>query len=141
MQFPKPGTGIGDSSRLYIDGMFNGRGWTSIYNKVRGKALWSNILELRMPVVPGVLALDFFADAAVVKESPSMLADISKEDFFFSFGPGIRFTIPQFPLRLLFANTGKFGSTSSSDNYGKGDGEWHWDKNWKFVLSFNITNK
>ena len=141
MQFPKPGSGIGDSSRLYIDGMFNGRGWTSIYNKLRGKALWSNILELRMPVVPGVLALDLFADAAVIKESPSMLADISKEDFFFSFGPGIRFTIPQFPLRLLFANTGKFGSTSSSDKYGKGDGEWHWDKNWKFVLSFNITNK
>ncbi|WP_407426161.1 outer membrane protein assembly factor BamA [Treponema sp.] len=141
MQFPKTGSSIGDSSRLYIDGMFNGRGWTSIYNKVRGKAMWSNIIELRMPVVPGVLALDLFADAAVVKEEPYMLGDLQKEDFFFSCGPGIRFTIPQFPLRLLFANTGKYGSTSSSDKYGAGDGKWHWDKNWKFVLSFNITNK
>ena len=141
LQFPKPGSGIGESSRLYIDGMFNGRGWTTIYNKKRGKAMWSNIVELRMPLVPGVLALDLFADAAVIKDEPSMLSDLQKEDFFFSFGPGIRFTIPQFPLRLLFANTGKFGSTSSTDGYGAGDGKWHWDKNWKFVLSFNITNK
>ena len=142
MQFPKPGSGIGDSSRLYIDGMFNGRGWTSIYKSKRGKAMWSNIIELRIPVVPGILALDLFGDAAVIKEEPSdLFGGVSKEDFFFSYGPGIRFTIPQFPLRLLFANTGKFGSTSSSDSYGKGDGEWHWDKNWKFVLSFNITNK
>lgn len=142
LQVPAVNSSVGDSSRLYIDGMFTGRGWTSIYNTHRGRALWSNIVELRIPLVPGVLALDLFADAAAIKDSPDeMFTELKKEDFFFSFGPGIRFTIPQFPLRLLFANTGKFGSTDSSDNYGKGDGEWHWDKNWKFVLSFNITNK
>ncbi|MBQ8014464.1 MAG: outer membrane protein assembly factor BamA [Treponema sp.] len=131
MQFPKPGTGIGDSSRLYIDGMFNGRGWTSIYNKVRGKAMWSNIIELRMPIVPGILALDLFADAAVIKSEPSELSSISLTDFYCSMGPGIRFTIPQFPLRLLFANTFQFDE----------DKNIQWDKNWKFVLSFNLTNK
>lgn len=142
LQVPAVNSQVGDSSRLYIDGMFNGRGWTSIYNTNRGRALWSNILELRIPLVPGVLALDLFADAAAIKDSPyEMFTELKKEDFFFSFGPGIRFTIPQFPLRLLFANTGKFGSSDSSDNYGVGDGKWHWDKNWKFVLSFNITNK
>ncbi|WP_191016500.1 outer membrane protein assembly factor BamA [Treponema zioleckii] len=142
MLFPAPDTGIGESSQLYIDGMFNARGWTSIYNKKRGKAMWSNIVELRMPLVPGVLAVDWFADAAVIKDTPEALfAGIDKTDVFFSTGPGIRFAIPQFPLRLLFANTGKFGSTDSSDKYGAGDGEWHWDKNWKFVLSFNIANK
>ncbi|MCR4823314.1 MAG: outer membrane protein assembly factor BamA [Treponema sp.] len=131
MQFPKPGTGIGESSRLYIDGMFNGRGWTSIYKKVRGKALWSNIVELRMPIVPGILALDLFADAAVVTAEPSGLGSISLSDFYCSMGPGIRFTIPQFPLRLLFANTFKFDE----------DKNFNWDTNWKFVLSFNLTNK
>ncbi|MBQ0051452.1 MAG: outer membrane protein assembly factor BamA [Treponema sp.] len=141
MQFPAFGSGIGDSSRLYIDGMFNGRGWTSIYNTNRGKAMWSNILELRIPVVPGVLALDIFGDAAVVKDEVDELKSLEKTDFFFSFGPGLRFTIPQFPLRLLFANTGKFGSVDSADHYGKGDGSWNWKDNWKFVLSFNITNK
>lgn len=142
LQVPAVNSSVGDSSQLYIDGMFNGRGWTSIYNTHRGRALWSNIVELRVPLVPGVLALDLFADAAAIKDGPSeMFTELKKEDFFFSFGPGLRFTIPQFPLRLLFANTGKFGSYSSADDYGKGDGKWHWDKNWKFVLSFNITNK
>lgn len=132
MQFPKPGTGIGDSSRLYIDGMFNGRGWTTIYNKVRGKALWSNIIELRMPLVPGVLALDFFGDAAVIKDEPSQIFnEVELTDFYCSTGPGIRFTIPQFPLRLLFANTFRLNK----------DNDIEWDRNWKFVLSFNITNK
>ncbi len=132
MQFPKPGTGIGDSSRLYIDGMFNGRGWTNIYNKKRGKAMWSNIVELRMPLIPGVLAFDLFADAAVIKTEPQELfKELDITNFYCSTGPGIRFTIPQFPLRLLFANTFQVNS----------DREIEWDKNWKFVLSFNITNK
>ncbi len=131
LEFPKPNTAVGASSKLYIDGMFNGRGWTDIYNDHRGRALWSNIVELRMPVVPGVLAVDWFGDAAVVKNSPyDMFHHVYKESFFFSTGPGIRFTIPQFPLRLLFANTFEIV-----------DDEIVWDKKWSFVLSFNITNK
>lgn len=129
--FPAPDTGIGDTSKLYIDGMFNGRGWTNIYNKVRGKAMWCSNIELRIPVVPGVLALDWFGDAAVVKESRyALFNDLSLGDFYFSTGPGVRFTIPQFPLRLLFANTFRVQ-----------DGSLEWDKTWKFVLSFNLTNK
>lgn len=132
MQFPKPGTGIGDTSRLYIDGMFDGRGWTDLYNKDRGEAKWSNIVELRMPIVPGVLALDLFADAVVIKENPEKLfTDLDYTDFYCSTGPGIRFSIPQFPLRLLFANTFRLNEEK----------EIEWDKNWKFVLSFNFTNK
>ncbi len=129
--FPAPNTGIGDTSKLYIDGMFNGRGWTSIYNKVRGKAMWNSNLEFRIPVVPGVLAIDWFGDAAVIKaDHHELFNDLSVEDFYFSTGPGIRFTIPQFPLRLLFANTFRVK-----------DGSVDWDSKWKFVLSFNITNK
>ncbi|MGI5071222.1 outer membrane protein assembly factor BamA [Treponema pectinovorum] len=132
LEFPIPGTGVGNSSKLYIDGMFNGRGWTNIYNSHRGRALWSNIAELRMPIVPGVIAFDWFGDAAVVKESPSALFNgLSVTDFYFSTGPGIRFSIPQFPLRLLFANTFRMDE----------DYQVQWKDNWKFVLSFNITNK
>ena len=130
MIFPAANTGVGDSSKLYIDGMFNGRGWTSIYNKVRGKALWNSNIELRMPIVPGVLALDGWADAAVITKEVYQLGHIGLDDFYFSVGPGIRFTIPQFPLRLLFANTFRVK-----------DGSAEWDSNWKFVLSFNLVNK
>lgn len=142
LQVPAPGSSIGDSSRLYIDGMFNGRGWTEIYNSHRGKAMWSNSLELRIPVVPGVIALDLFGDAAVIKDTPDDLFNhLDKTDFFFSCGPGVRFTIPQFPLRLLFANTGKFGYANPSTDDEKASRKWRWDEKWKFVLSFCITNK
>ncbi|MCR5723737.1 MAG: outer membrane protein assembly factor BamA [Treponema sp.] len=131
MEFPAPDHTIGESSRLYIDGMFNARGWTSIYNSVRGRAMWSNLVELRMPLVPHVLALDWFGDAAVItKDVYDLYHGLSVEDFYFSTGPGIRFTIPQFPLRLLFANTFRVV-----------DNEIEWNNKWKFVLSFNITNK
>ena len=68
---------------------------------------------------------------AVIKDEPSQLNEITLQDFYGSMGPGIRFTIPQFPLRLLFANTFRFDENKKLE----------WDKNWKFVLSFNITNK
>lgn len=139
MLFPAPNTAIGDSSKLYIDGMFNGRGWTDIYNKKegKGKAMWSSNIELRFPVVPGILALDWFGDAVAVKNSPNdMISDLKVEDFFFSTGPGIRFTIPQFPLRLLFANT--FKVVEDVEDGGK---KIEWKDKWKFVLSFCMVNK
>ena len=85
-----------------------------------------------MPVVPGVLALDWFGDAAVIKSNVvGFFNDLSLQDFYFSTGPGLRFSIPQFPLRLLFANTFRFDENNSIK----------WENKWKFVLSFNITNK
>jgi outer membrane protein insertion porin family len=94
---------IYDTSKLSVDGMFIGRGWTSEYNN-RGLALWENWAEIRIPVVPGVLAWDFFFDAAAVKDTPgSFFNDFQQGDMRYSFGGGFRFTIPQFPFRFLFA--------------------------------------
>lgn len=128
--FPIPGTLFGDSSKVYIDGMFNGRGWTDIYNDVRGKAMLSNRVELRLPIFQGVIGVDGFFDAVAVKDEFSDLFSLKMDDFYFSFGPGLRFLVPQFPLHLLFAN--KFRVQ---------DGEVQWEDTWQFVLSFNITNK
>ena len=102
---PMPGSLFGDSSKVYIDGMFNGRGWTSISNDARGKAMLSNKLEVRIPLFQGVLGLDGFFDAVAVRDEPEQIFNgLSIEDFYFSFGPGLRFLVPQFPLHLLFAN-------------------------------------
>ena len=128
--FPIPGTLFGDSSKVYIDGMFNGRGWTDIYNDVRGKAMLSNRVELRLPIFQGVIGVDGFFDAVAVKDEFSDLFSLKMDDVYFSFGPGLRFLVPQFPLHLLFAN--KFRVQ---------DGEVQWEDTWQFVLSFNITNK
>ena len=117
---------------LYVDGMFNGRGWNSmeVYNN-RGNAMWSSYLELRMPIATGIFALDFFADAVAIKEEPlDLFTNLTLDDFYFSFGPGMRFSLPQFPLRLLLANTFKFE-----------DNVFQWDRKWQFMVSFNLSNR
>lgn len=142
-QFPAFDSTIKRNNQLYIDGMFNGRGWT-IYNtdEGRGKALWCNSVELRMPVLPGIFSLDVWADAVAIKDdAQGFFSGLKEEDWFFSFGPSLRFTVQQFPLRLLFANTFKFRDGSPVFTDQDGDGDFTWWKNWHFVLSFNMTNR
>ncbi len=135
LQTPVFDSMITESSKLFIDGMFNGRGWIDLYSKssLRGNAMLSHTLELRAPVAPGILSLDFFFDAVAIKDTPSDLSNLRLDDYYMSFGPGLRFSIQQFPLRLLFANTFRIldGEVEWSDGSGP---------NWKFVLSFNIAN-
>jgi outer membrane protein insertion porin family len=106
-------------NRLAIDGMFNARGWSNEYSK-KGSALWENWVEMRIPIVPRVLALDFFFDAAEIQ--PDWATFWSGENLIdnlrFSFGAGMRFTIPQFPLRLSFAK--RFKITDGAVEWQKG---------------------
>lgn len=134
-QVPMGNYVITDNSKLYIDGMFIGRGWDELYSKMyaRGNLLVNHWVEMRMPIAPGILSLDFFFDAVAIKPEYRDLGSITLDDYYFSFGPGIRFTIPQFPLRLLFTNTFRVQDGNLEWSDGKGP-------NWKFVLSFNIAN-
>ena len=141
---------IEEANKLAVDGMFIGRGWGNEYSW-KGLALWENWAELRFPLVPGILAWDFFFDAAGVKSTPAEFFNSFGEDdgsspghdtFFmrFSFGGGIRFTIPQFPLRFSIAKRfkivdgavawqpGDIGRTSKRPNSGM-----------NFVISFALS--
>ncbi|MDR3312078.1 MAG: outer membrane protein assembly factor BamA [Spirochaetaceae bacterium] len=134
MSFLVPAPTVGENSRLYIDGMFNGRGWSELYNRNRGESQLYGTLEMRSPLVPGFIALDFFFDAIANKpKANDLFTDLGKNDFYFSYGPGIRFTLPQFPLRFLWA--WKF-------HYVDNEIVWATRRNSPaFVLSFNIVNK
>jgi outer membrane protein insertion porin family len=99
---------IEDANKLSIDGMFIGRGWTG-ERLNRGLALWENWAEVRIPIFPGILALDLFFDAAARRPKPEdMFKRLSIEghtladDMRYSFGGGLRFALPQFPFRFLF---------------------------------------
>lgn len=130
--FPTPNTTVSDSNRLYIDGMFNGRGWTEAYKDGKGLVLWSNKAELRFPIVPNIIGADIFWDYAVIKSSFADLATLSIDDFYCSFGPGVRILLQQFPLHLLFAFRYKHDA----------NGIPHFDESpFQFVLSFNIVNR
>jgi outer membrane protein insertion porin family len=129
---------VEDGNKLAVDGMFIGRGWIN-ERLNRGEALWENWAELRWPFLPGILALDFFFDAAAVKETPeAFFKEFRMEDMRFSFGGGLRFAIPQFPFRFLLAKRFKIE-----------DGELRWQDGvlWHdkpgsgldFVISFAIS--
>ncbi|WP_461249043.1 hypothetical protein, partial [Treponema sp. R6D11] len=59
---------IEESNKLSIDGMFVGRGWQEGYRD-KGLLLLDNWLELRVPLVTGILAWDFFFDIAGVEKT------------------------------------------------------------------------
>jgi outer membrane protein insertion porin family len=81
---------------LYIDGMMVGRGWGQAY----GQVLWDNKLELRIPIAKEYIWGVSFFDAVGLWQTPSELSGFNIEQFYFSFGLGLRFTIPQFPIRI-----------------------------------------
>jgi outer membrane protein insertion porin family len=124
-----PATGWGwdtvtdSTDLLYIDGMTVGRGWRQMY----GGALWDNKIELRTPLAKDVLTGVLFFDAAALWPGPADVAGMTIQDFRFSFGAGLRFTIPQFPIRLYLGKafqvdeTGKVvwkdGDLALGDNF------------------------
>lgn len=88
------------SNLLFIDGMFNARGWD---RRVDGEALWYNWLEFRMPLAEQVIWWDQFFDAAALWQDREDMGELGIENMLFSFGTGFRFTIPQFPIRIYLA--------------------------------------
>jgi len=100
--FQQPGREmvIEDVNKLAIDGMFIGRGWSSEYRN-KGYLLLDSWVELRFPLVNGILAFDLFFDSAGVDDPEgSYFKEFNIENMRFSYGGGLRFTIPQFPIRL-----------------------------------------
>ena len=132
-QIPLDKKPIGFDRMLYIDGAFKGRGWIGMGIQGAGTVMQNNWIEFRWPLAHGILSFDFFFDAVAVKKDLNDLKTLNINDYYFSFGPGLRFSIPQFPLRLLLANT--FRSQDGKPVWGNGK-----KADWKFVLSFNIPN-
>jgi outer membrane protein insertion porin family len=141
-QYDKPF--IEEANSLAVDGMFTGRGWGTEYRR-KGYALWENWAEIRIPLAPGIIAWDFFFDAAGVKKTPQALfteffdddgSMVDANTFFlrFSLGGGFRFSIPQFPFRISIAKR-FLVRDGSIDWVGGGIGGSGWD----FVISFAMS--
>jgi len=98
---------IEEVNQLAVDGMFIGRGWSSEYRN-KGYLLLDSWVELRFPLVYGILAFDLFFDSAGVetergyyfKKNAEGESNFTIENMRFSYGGGLRFTMPQFPIRL-----------------------------------------
>jgi len=100
--FDQPGRAltVEDVNKLAVDGMFIGRGWSSEYRK-KGFLLLDSWVELRFPLVSGIIAWDFFFDSAGIDNPIGSYFDgFTIENMRFSYGGGFRFTLPQFPIRI-----------------------------------------
>ncbi len=102
----------GTTDLLFIDGMFTARGWP---RDLDGKALWNNWVELRMPLAEQVIWLDNFIEATALYEERSDIGDMGIENMRFSMGTGLRFVIPQFPIRIYLAKRFQVDSSGNID--------------------------
>jgi outer membrane protein insertion porin family len=119
------------NDELYIDGWNIARAWPL---ERELKALWDNRLELRVPISEQLMWGVFFLDGALGANKISEL-NVDLENFQFSLGLGVRFTIPQFPIRLYFAKRFEYGPDGlhwvMTD---RGDGVME-PEGWQFVIS------
>jgi outer membrane protein insertion porin family len=106
----RDGPVVQEANKLAIDGMFIGRGWSDIYRE-KGFTLIDSWIELRFPIVKGILAFDLFLDGAGIEtrqgyylgNGPDGKSNFTIDNFRFSFGGGFRVTLPQLPIRLSLA--------------------------------------
>ncbi|MDR1839896.1 MAG: outer membrane protein assembly factor BamA [Treponema sp.] len=106
---------IEDANKLAVDGMFSARGWSDQY-RYKGLLLLDSWVELRFPIVRGILALDLFFDAAGVESKEGYYfgkdSDGNKNftinNLRFSYGGGLRVAMPQFPIRASLAKRFRF---------------------------------
>ena len=90
---------------LYTDGMNIARGWGFEQD---GEAMWDNWIELRMPIAENILWGDLFLSGTGFWQDLSEVKAMKIDDFMFSMGAGIRFTIPGLPIGLYFTKRFSF---------------------------------
>jgi outer membrane protein insertion porin family len=141
--FKQPGRElvIEDANMLAVDGMFTGRGWSGEY-KYKGYMLLDSWVELRFPIVRGILAWDFFFDMAGVETEKGYYfgryrgeRNFTVENMRFSYGGGLRFTMPQFPIRISVARIFRI----IDGNVTWGGGELFGVKGMNLVISFVMS--
>ena len=104
------------SDLLYTDGMVIAKGWDATYY---GKALWDNWIELRTPIVPGMVGYNSFFSMTGLWEEIDDFKQMDWEDFKFTIGTGLQIDYPSFPMGFYFVK--KFNIEDDGINWQEGD--------------------
>jgi len=91
--------GPAENDLLVLDGIFSARGWPL---QRGGEAVWNSWAELRMPLAEKMVWFDMYFEIAHLWKNRKDVTYLSIQDFKFSIGAGLRFVLPQFPIRLYF---------------------------------------
>lgn len=97
---------------LATNQMFIARGWPPVTG---GEALWNNWVELRSPIAEQIVWTDAFMDAVALWDEPAEIGTIGPQNMLFTLGAGLRFTIPQFPIRLYLTKRFRLDETGAVD--------------------------
>jgi outer membrane protein insertion porin family len=119
-----------DADLLYIDGMNTGRGWSPIWD---GEVMLDFAAELRHPLVRQLLWFTWFFDAVAMLNDWQTLGTLTGDDFYMSFGFGLRVTMSGLPIRVYLAQA--FKSTNGQIEFEKGGIPLFDPLNLKFVVS------
>jgi outer membrane protein insertion porin family len=109
---------VDENDYIRVDGMNEGRGWqrpsqfTSV-TSINGKSEINMSLEHRFPVAERVVwGLTFFDISGVYGDETSpQNFSIDPKDLYYSFGMGVSFLIPGFPVRLYLARRFAYDKT------------------------------
>ncbi len=120
---------------LVIDGNSIGRGWEQV---IDGQARWEGKIELRAPLDPQLVWGVAFLDSALLWTDRGAIGATALDDVYFSTGFGLRFAIPQLPLRFYLAKPFRFEDGKIIDPGGNDDLGTFGGMN--FVLAFGGDN-
>jgi len=127
---------IDDSDYLRVDCMNEGRGWQNpsqfptLYS-LRGRSEINFSLEHRFPIEERFLwGLTFF-DISGIYSTPQDFR-INFKDYYYSFGLGMSFVIPGFPIRLYLARRFKYNDTTDKWEFA---GNQHLFRDWDLVFA------
>jgi outer membrane protein insertion porin family len=95
---------------LATNQMFIARGWPPVTG---GQALWSNTLELLSPIAEQIVWSELFMDAVALWDHPADIGTRGIQNMLFTIGGGLRFTIPQFPIRLYLTKRFRIDETGA----------------------------
>jgi len=118
------------SELLRYDGIWELRGWMGVPRG--GEAKLYNSFELRYQIYDIWIWGAFIADVGNIWASYNSINPLNPEGTMFSFGPGIRFNIPGFPLRFYLVRRGFYDSFENRFRLEKTDALF---SDWQFVLS------
>ncbi len=129
-------TNATQSDLLYTDGMVIAKGWPASYN---GKALWDSWIELRTPLVPGVVAYNSFLSGTALWDELEDFKSMEFDDFKFTIGTGLQVDIPSFPMGFFFVKRFNFMDNDLNwqpGNVFRNDNE---DSGLDFIITFNFS--
>ena len=121
---------------LYVDGMTAGRGWRPSTNLQNGFSSWSANFEFRLPVVENFLWFDTFFDALIFRFQNISLLPVEGQNFYFSYGFGLRIINPQLPIGVYLTKPFRLNQDGSI-NWEKGDGIF-WDADFRITITFGF---